>query len=85
MKINVLVNIYRNYFPEKYSGNYIYDNVRAINKAEQPIVDKCITEMEKQKALVILDREMILPINELRPIEIDRKAILNTADKKFEF
>lgn len=85
MKIQVLVDVYRNYFPQKYSGNVVYDNVRAINLAEQSLVDQCIVEMKNEELLVILDREMILPKNELYPLEVDKKATLNVEKKCFEF
>ncbi|MGX2975830.1 hypothetical protein ACWIUH_12290 [Ursidibacter arcticus] len=86
MRIKVLVDIYKNYFPkDEYPTAYVYDNVRAIDVSQQNIVDLYVAEMAEQEFSIILDRNMYLPKNELKPIESDREAILNIESKKFEF
>ncbi len=93
MKIEVLVDIYRNVFPnsKKSEEMYCYGNIRAINEKKQEELDKCIQEMIDNDSELLhpsmrLDVVISVPQHHITaPLETDRKCIFNTETKKFEF
>lgn len=86
-RIEVLVDIYRNYFGDDYQTQpYVYDNVRAVNSGDEQIVNECLEKMRKEHSSLLLKRDICLPRNSDYPIhEKDRKCYLNTQTNTFEF
>ncbi|QKY73905.1 hypothetical protein [Glaesserella parasuis] len=85
-RIEVLVDIYKNYFGDDYQENpYVYDNIRAVNSDDEQIVNECLERMQKENSSLLLKRDICLPRNSDYPIcEKDRKCYLNIQTNTFE-
>ncbi|MFQ1022981.1 hypothetical protein ACIWO4_06700 [Avibacterium paragallinarum] len=83
MKINVLADIYTNYFAD--GEKYYYDNIRSVIPEEQGIVDEVVSDMLNNGSKLLFPKDMIFPCNTPKPLETDRKCILNTEQKVFSF
>ncbi|OOF77154.1 hypothetical protein BKG96_08815 [Rodentibacter caecimuris] len=86
-RIAVLVDVYRDYFRRNPNPNapYVYSNIRAIDPEDTDLLKDCLSHMEKTKQSALLDTDMILPINQIAPVEINKKGFLNIKTYNFEF
>lgn len=88
MEINVLVDIYKNYFPNnsefKSTNNHVYGNIRAVDLKEKLLVEQCIELMYQDNSPFLFPRDTII-FNEIKPIETDRVCILDIENKVFKF
>ncbi|WP_314878672.1 hypothetical protein [Haemophilus parahaemolyticus] len=76
-KIEVLADSFKNFFREYEKASYCYSNFRAIDLAQQSMVDNCIEQMIEGNNPYVLDHNMIVAVP-YEPVKTALKLELDT-------
>ncbi|WP_249960746.1 hypothetical protein [Histophilus somni] len=83
-RIEITVNIYKNYFGDTSDSPYVYDNIKAINPNEQKEVDEIVNKMIANGSPQLFEPDLNI-LNPITPLETGRKCFLNLQTLCIEF